>query len=245
MRSMGWQPGKYSVAVTAPGFASYSMPGIVVATGQMKNLNPALTIEVEKQEVQVQAENTTIGTSPDENANAVIIKGNDLNSLSDDPDELQNELQALAGPSAGPNGGEIYIDGFTGGQLPPKSSIREIRVNQNPFSAEYDRLGYGRIEIFTKPGTDKIHGGFQMAGNYSSFNSKNPLLNGAPEPAYYSYFMHGNVGGPINKNSSYFVSGFGSSQENVNVLKALDPVAISSGNTQNPPSLNEAYSYPT
>ncbi|HEX3662599.1 MAG TPA: carboxypeptidase regulatory-like domain-containing protein [Acidobacteriaceae bacterium] len=241
----GLPPGKYSVTVTAQGFASYSAAGIGVASGQMKNLNPALTIAVEKQEVQVQAENTTIGTSPDENANAIIIKGNDLNSLSDDPDELQNELQALAGPSAGPNGGEIYIDGFTGGQLPPKSSIREIRVNQNPFSAEYDRLGYGRIEIFTKPGTDKIHGGFEIAGNYSSFNSENPLLDGTTEPPYYSYFMHGNVGGPISKNSSYFVSGFGRNQENVNVLKALDPVAISNGNTQNPPSLNEAYSFPT
>ncbi len=241
----GLAAGKYSVTVTAQGFASYSVPGIVVANGQMKNLNPALTLAIEKQEVQVQAENTTIGTSPDENANAVVIKGSDLNSLSDDPDELQNELQALAGPSAGPNGGEVYIDGFTGGQLPPKSSIREIRVNQNPFSAEYDRLGYGRIEIFTKPGTDKIHGGVQIAGNYSSFNSENPLLNGASEPSYYSYFFHGNVGGPITKNSSYFVSAFGRNQENVNVLKTLDPLAISNGNTQNPPSLNEAFSYPT
>src|ERR1035441_10543726 len=53
-----------------------------------------------------------------------------------------------------PNGGQIYIDGFTGGQLPPKESIREIRINQNQFSAEYDRRGFGRIDVFTKPGTD-------------------------------------------------------------------------------------------
>jgi hypothetical protein len=69
---------------------------------------------------------------------------------------LQDELQALAGPAAGPNGGQIYIDGFEGGQIPPKSAILEIRVNQNPFSAEYDRFGYGRIEpvsptIIAKP----------------------------------------------------------------------------------------------
>jgi hypothetical protein len=49
---------------------------------------------------------------------------------------------------------------FTAGQLPPKESIREIRINQNPFSAEFDKLGYGRIEVFTKPGTDKFHGQF-------------------------------------------------------------------------------------
>jgi hypothetical protein len=77
----------------------------------------------------------------------------------------------LAGPSAGPNGGQIYIDGFTGGQLPPKSSIREIRINQNPFSAEYDKLGYGRIEMFTKPGTDKFHGQVSVQGS-SAFNAQ-------------------------------------------------------------------------
>ncbi|HKO14575.1 MAG TPA: carboxypeptidase-like regulatory domain-containing protein, partial [Acidobacteriaceae bacterium] len=134
----GLPAGTYSVTATAPGFAAFAVPNIVVAAGQTHVVNPSLKIAVEQQEVQVQAENTTIGTSPDENASAVVIKGSDLNSLSDDPDELQDELSALAGPSAGPNGGDIYIDGFSGGQLPPKSSIREIRVNQNPFSAAHD-----------------------------------------------------------------------------------------------------------
>src|SRR5436190_706655 len=83
-------------------------------------------------------------------ADAKVLKEKDLEALTDDPDELEAALQALAGPSSGPNGGQIYIDGFTGGRLPPKEAIREIRINQNPFSAEYDRLGFGRIEILTK-----------------------------------------------------------------------------------------------
>ena len=72
----------------------------------------------------------------------VNVKGKDLDALSDDPDELQAELEALAGPR-GPHGGQIYIDGFTEGEVPPKSSIREIRVNQNPFSAQYDSWDTG------------------------------------------------------------------------------------------------------
>ncbi len=242
----GIAPGTYSVTVTAQGFAAYSVPNIVVGA-QMKSLNPALQIEVAQQEVQVQAENTTVDTSPDSNANAVVIKGADLNALSDDPDELQNELQALAGPSAGPNGGQVYIDGFTGGQLPPKSSIREIRVNQNPFSAEYDRLGYGRIEIFTKPGTDKIHGEFQIAGNDSSFNGQNPILqNHAVQPPYYSYFMHGNVGGPINKSSSYFVSLFARNQQDQSISEAIDPASVTVNGAGNAvgTSINEAIANP-
>ena len=74
-------------------------------------------------------------------------------------------LAALAGPSAGPNGGQFYVDGFTvEQQLPTKNSIREIRVNQNPFSAQYDKLGYGRVEVFTKPGTNELHGQFMADG---------------------------------------------------------------------------------
>ncbi len=54
--------------------------------------------------------------------------------MPDDPDDLESDLEALAGPSAGPGGNQIFIDSFTGGRLPPKSSIREIRINSNPFS---------------------------------------------------------------------------------------------------------------
>lgn len=87
-----------------------------------------------------------------------MLKGKDLEALSDNRDDITADLLALAGPSAGPDGAQIYIDGFTGGRMPPKASIREIRINQNPFSAQFDRLGQGRIEVFTKPGTEDYHG---------------------------------------------------------------------------------------
>src|ERR1039458_4933935 len=164
-------PGTYVLDVTAEGFAPFSRQDVLVFGAESTVANVALQLPVEKQDVQVDAESQDVSTSPDSNANSIVIKGKDLDALSDDPDELQNELNALAGPSAGPNGGQIYIDGFTGGQLPPKSSIREIRINQNPFSSQYDKLGYGRIEIFTKPGTDKFHGMFMVNGNDSAFNS--------------------------------------------------------------------------
>jgi hypothetical protein len=72
---------------------------------------------------------------PSQNADALVIKGTDLDELPGDPNDLQEDLQALASPWAGPNGGEIYVDGFSSGRLPPKESIREIRINQNPFSS--------------------------------------------------------------------------------------------------------------
>ncbi|MGD0548505.1 MAG: hypothetical protein ABR991_11850, partial [Terracidiphilus sp.] len=138
------------------------------------------------------------------NASALVLKDKDLDALSDDPDELSNELTALAGPSAGPNGGQIYIDGFSGGQLPPKSVIREIRINQNPFSAEFDHIGYGRIEILTKPGTDKLRGQFFIQGNDKAFNTGNPYT--PVIPPYYSYQFNGTLSGALSKTASFFVS---------------------------------------
>ena len=84
-------------------------------------------------------------------------------------------VQAMAGPSAGPNGGEIYIDGFTGGRMPPKESIREVRVNQNPFNAENAGIGFGRIDIFTKPGMDKFRTSTFFNFGDESLNSRNPF----------------------------------------------------------------------
>jgi Carboxypeptidase regulatory-like domain len=196
-------PGKYTVAVTAKGFTA-SVSQMEVVAGQDRKLDFPLDIQTKEEEVVVEGEGAKVSTNPDNNASSLVITGKDLDALSDDPDELQSELQALAGPSAGPNGGQIYIDGFTGGQLPPKSSIREIRINQNPFSAQFDRMGFGRIEILTKPGTDTPHGQFFFNDNHSIFDALNPFA--ASEPDFSSEIFNGNVGGPINKKASYFVS---------------------------------------
>ena len=225
-------PGKYTINVTAKGFAPMTQEVVIVA-GQEKSLDLALEILVKEESIDVQGDAAKVGVSPDSNASTVVISGKDLDALSDDPDELQSELQALAGPSAGPNGGQIYIDGFTGGQLPPKSSIREIRINQNPFSAQYDRMGFGRIEILTKPGTDKLHGQFMFNDNHSFLDAKNPFA--AQEPDFDTQMFNGNVGGPLSKKASYF---FNVERRNIHDAAVIDPNAFSSANVAVVPVLN-------
>jgi hypothetical protein len=222
-------PGRYSLLVTASGFAPATIPDVQISSGQVTVNRVKLQLPVEQQQVQVSEEGLGVNTGADNNASAIVIKGKDLDALSDDPDELQNELNALAGPSAGPNGGQIYIDGFTGGQLPPKSSIREIRINQNPFSSQYDKLGYGRIEILTKPGTDKFHGMFMVNGNDSAFNSLNPFVNA--EPPYYSTFIAGNASGALSKSASWFGNVFRRDNQSNSIVNA--EILDASGNSYN------------
>lgn len=200
----GIAAGKCTVHVAAKGFSPFEQADVDVFAGQTQKFDITLEIEVQKQTVNVEDQGTKVDVSSDSNASAVVIKDKDLEALSDDPDELQSDLEALAGPSAGPNGGQIYIDGFTGGNLPPKSAIREIRVNQNPFSAQYDRLGFGRVEVFTKPGKDQYHGQFMANVNNSVFNSLSPYFTGDSMPDYHSEMFSGSFSGPLGKKASFF-----------------------------------------
>jgi hypothetical protein len=219
-------PGKYILTVSAQGFTLFENDNVIVGN-QALRLNVPMTIEVETQKVQVSDTAPTVDVNPANNAGSITISGKELDALPDDPDELQSDLEALAGPSAGPNGGQMYIDGFTAGQLPPKSSIREIRINQNPFSAEYDKLGYGRIEIFTKPGTDNLHGQFMADGNDSPFNSPNPFAG--PEPPYYSTLFNANLGGPISKSASFFVNLDRRDTNELSVINAINAIGPEAG----------------
>ncbi len=194
--------GNYTVSITHVGFTSIQLK-LPIAPGQRATLNAQLKLQAETQSVTVQGEAIgTVSVDASENANALVLKQAEIDALPDDPDDLASDLQQLAGPAAGPNGGQIYIDGFTGGQLPPKESIREIRINQNPFSSEYDRLGYGRIEILTKPGTDKLHGQAFFNDSDGVFNARNPFLTTTPD--FSSRQFGGNVGGALGKKASFF-----------------------------------------
>jgi hypothetical protein len=138
-------PGSYAVQAQSPGFADFHRQNVRIIAGRTVTLTIPLAISAAQAQVEVRANPVQVSVSPVDNASAVSISGSALKSLADDPDTLLTQIEELAGPAVGPNAAEIYIDGFLGGDLPPKSAIREIRVNQDPFSAEYDRLGYGRI----------------------------------------------------------------------------------------------------
>ncbi|MEO8433553.1 MAG: TonB-dependent receptor [Pyrinomonadaceae bacterium] len=199
----GLAPGKYAVSGTATGFGISEAVEVQVGAGQRQSANLTLKVTIEEQKVTIQSD-TPINTDPTGNANQQVLSGKDLDALPDDPDELAAALQALAGPSMGPNGGTITIDGFSGGRMPPKESIREIRINQNPFAAENDRPS-GGINILTKPGTDKIRGSASFNFNDESLNSRNPFATSSPKRAPYQLRQFGfNLSGPVIKNKASF-----------------------------------------
>lgn len=201
--------GKYDVRVIAKGFTIGQKQGVEIKGPAVFDLKLAIEATAQVVNVDDEANTTGVNTDPTSNGGALILRQKELQALSDDPDELSQQLQAMAGLGAGPAGGQIYIDGFTGGNLPAKSSIREVRINSNPFSAEYDRPGFGRIEIFTKPGTNDLHGQVFFQYNDQYFNSRSPLYTESSSlPPYKNLFFGGNLSGPIKKGKASFTLDF-------------------------------------
>jgi hypothetical protein len=221
----GVKPGTYTVSAEAKNLTQDGVVAVAAAAGHPVEGDVVMKPQSVKEEVTVEEQSSThLSVDPTQNADSLVLKKEDLDALPDDPDDLQQDLQALAGPSAGPGGGQVYIDGFSSGRLPPKDTIREIRINQNPFSSEYDKLGFGRIEIFTKPGTDKLHGtGFYDISD-GVWNSRNPFL-GDETPGFRQQRYGGNLSGAISKSASFFIDADRRAINDNGILNAyiLDP----------------------
>lgn len=231
----GLTPGKYTIHAVAKGFAISPDADVDVAAGRRDPLNITLKIAAIESQVKVNA-NAPLSTDTNNNANQTVISGRDLDALPDDPDELAAALQALAGPSIGPNGGQIFIDGFSSGNMPPKESIREIRINQNPFSAENDQPS-ARIEILTKPGSDKLRGNLSFNFNDESLNSRNPFQTSSSKRTPFQIRqLGGNLSGPLKKRkASFFLEANRNDTDDNDLVRAtildpsLNPVLIGQG----------------
>lgn len=225
--------GPVSIMIMAPGFSPYLQDQVLLSAGGHSSLKIHLSLSTQQQQVVVHAQSVGVDLQPDDKAGAVVVSGKALKALPDDPDELATDLQAMAGPAMGGASGSIYIDGFTGGDLPPKSAIREVKVNSNPYSAKFQHPGHGRIEILTKPGADSYHGSFFVNGNSSALNALSPFLRaaGSKPPSYNSTILNGDLGGPIGKKTSFYV---GVQHRNINQVSVVDTKTLGSDLTPQP-----------
>ena len=196
-------PGRYTVRFSAPGFSPYENGEVEVIAGKRTTQDARLVIAIAKQEVTV-VEGRGLNTDPGDNADAVVLRGQDLDVLPDDPDALAAAAQAMAGPTVGPDGAQIFIDGFSGGRMPPKESIREVRINQNPFNAENNNIGFGRIDILTKPGMDKLRVSTFYNFGDESLNARNPFAR-VRIPFQVRYFGGSVSRSIVAKKSSFFL----------------------------------------
>ena len=215
--------GLYSVRVGWRGFSEFAAR-VQLDREETATVEAILEVKPGSDSITVASEaGTGLSTDPSENSGAVVIRGEDLESLPDDPEDLTADLNALIGPGTASGMPEILVDGFSAGRVPPKSAIREIRINQNPFSAEYDKMGLGRAEILTKPGSDQFHGAAFFKFSDAALNSRNPYST--EKAPYQARQFGGEFGGPVGRTGSIFLE-FERRDASDNVVvhaTALDP----------------------
>jgi Carboxypeptidase regulatory-like domain/TonB dependent receptor len=198
------QFGNYRLTVQNKGFAEYQNNSLIINAETQNRIDVVLLVEIKPENVNIPAETKGLNTNSDNNQTSRVIKGEELEILPDDAEELENALKALAGNSFGPDGGDFYVDGILTKKLPPKSSIKEIRINQNPFSAEYERLGFGRIEIITKVGSDDLSGSVFFRFNDRIFNARNAFA--LTRPPFQVRGFGGDISNSFLKNkATYFI----------------------------------------
>jgi Carboxypeptidase regulatory-like domain/TonB dependent receptor len=218
--------GYYDLQVIAPGFDVLEEKKVEVTAGRATSVELQLSVAAVEQTVTVDSKG--VSTDSDNNADAKIFRGRDLDTLPTDPQALEAALQAMAGPPVeGQQGAQVTVDGFSNGQMPPKEAIREIRINQNPFSSEYEYPGYGGIELYTQPGSDKWHGGGSFAFNDESLNSRNPFsTHRAP---YQQRGFNANLTGPIvpkRASFTFYLGRYSTDSNSVVLATVLDPVSL-------------------
>lgn len=222
----GLAAGDYSVIASAPQL-TLPQPVRITLTGGVRVLNLQLRLATVVQTVTVQDDAPpAVSTDAANNASALVMKGDDLAAISDNPEDMLADLQALAGPSAGPSGGSVYVDGFSNGEVPPKESIREVRINSNPFSPEYDKLGYGRIEILTKPGADRFRGTLNYNLGDDVWNARNPYS--AEKAPLLLNEWENTISGPLTKRMSFSLDANQNNVDNGSIINAvaLDPQTL-------------------
>ena len=157
--------GRYQLHIEAPGFKAQDVE-VEVATGP-QHQEVTLEIDAIKVDVDVEEEAQVRNTNPNGAAFTNVLTAEQIAQLPDDPEELENAINQLAGPGA-----QIRVNGFRGGKLPPKSQIREIRFRMNPYAPENHDAGFGLVDITTKPGVNSWHGSFNFGFRDESLNGR-------------------------------------------------------------------------
>lgn len=201
----GLTPGRYALTVTADGFEPYLASELRFPFAQ-PHLKIVLKVAMVSLETEVKAEENGVSLEPDQNLDATVLGEEFIEMLPDNEEDLREYLLALAGPAAGAQGGaEIYLNGFRGGRLPPREAILQIRINQNPFAAEYERPGAGRVEILTKPGNNEWHGGASVQVRNAALDARNAFAAVKPDLDQKRYSF--NLSGPLlRKRLSFFAN---------------------------------------
>ncbi len=214
-------PGTYRIDVTAAEFQPFATN--VNVTPATAPLTISLKLAGIAQNVNVTEDGAKVSVDADSSLTTTVLKQDFVDQLPTDENELAAYLQQIAGSRGDANSsGSFVIDGFSGGTLPPKDQIQEIRINNNPYSTEFSGVGFGRVEIITRAGTGTYHGNFNFNFRDDKLNAQIPF---APsKPPFQQRSFNSVFSGPIIRNKlTMNISGRNNYTDNSDTINAIGP----------------------
>ncbi|MFN8062959.1 MAG: TonB-dependent receptor [Vicinamibacterales bacterium] len=169
----GLPVGAWTLTVSSPGFQVFERPDVVLKAGT-NPIDVTLAIEGYIEDLTVARDPRDTSVDPRGDGFSTTLSDRELDALPDDEDEMESTLKEMAGPDA-----VIAVDGFQGGQLPPKAQIQRIVIRRGVFSAQYHERAGGRIEIVTRPGMTAWRTDTRVSVRDASLNARNAFATAA------------------------------------------------------------------
>jgi Carboxypeptidase regulatory-like domain len=209
-------PGRYSITAAFSGFQTRTMGDVRIRAGDNKQV-VVLPIDRVQSSVTVERDRQQAASDRDVTFGTVLTR-EQIDALSDDPDELRRQLLDIAGPDA-----KILIDSFEGRDLPPKALIKSIRITRDQFAPEVHFAGELRIEILTQPGVGPVRGNLRSGFYDSAMDGENPLVDSTPPSQSWQYGL-GLSGTLLSERASFNVNFNGQDSYTTPVLYAATPL---------------------
>ena len=219
--------GSFTLVISEPGFETVHLPvtvhpNVVSAAAPAAHVMAAplhitLPIAAVATSVRVNGDTNEDLTASEENRDSSVLTSSDLKALPIFDNDYVTAMSSFLDDSSSATGGSgLMVDGVEANRATVSASaVQEVRINQDPYSAQYYWPGRGQMEIITKSAADKYHGQFNFLFRDSALNAQNALAPSKPSEQRRVY--EGSMTGPIffAKKSSFLAS-FNRAEEDLN-----------------------------
>jgi outer membrane receptor protein involved in Fe transport len=217
-------PGTYQLHIQNKGFETAEVP-LEIKDRPPGPLHVTMVVAGVRQETTITSDTTQVSAETSENQNSNTLSGQTLSNLPVfDQDYIATMSRFLDSGAIGSSGTTLVVDGIEVNSLGVSASaIKEVKINNDPYSAEYQRPGRGRIEVITKPGSPEFHGTFNFIFRDYHLNARDPFALTRPPEQRRIY--EGIFTGPIrgSKKTAFLIS-FDRNEEDLQaVVFALGP----------------------
>jgi outer membrane receptor protein involved in Fe transport len=220
--------GRYSVAVSAPGFKTWRLASTAITVGERTRISPALEVGDASQQVSVESKAELLQT--ERSSLQTVVEMQQIRELPlsiRNPVSLVNLVPGMrylgsGGPERGStvqgqgtrdNQTEFQLDGLNsnagmdegGMAIPNVDSVAEFSVQTNSFSAESGRNPV-QVLVVTKSGTNAFHGAAWEFLQNNALNARNTYALTVPKLRRNQYGAA--IGGPVIRNKTFFYVNF-------------------------------------